>query len=73
MTRYFTSSATGALLRTQDATGHTVFLDGRWVPTTTVMEYMIGEENSVDPITEAQARELAPAAFASGCLTWEVR
>jgi len=42
----------------------TVFV-GEWVPTETILEAMIGEENNVDPVTEQQARDCYPEAFAT--------
>lgn len=62
MTQYFVSSTTGALLRRIGGTD-AAFVKGEWIPTETVMQYMIGEENNVEPVTEAEARKVAPAAF----------
>lgn len=62
MSQFFVSSTTGALLRRDGGTDH-AFVKGQWIPTETVMEYMIGEESNVEPITEAEARSLEPTAF----------
>lgn len=40
-----------------------IWRDGAWHPTSKVVDYMFGHEDSVDPISEAEARELVPAAF----------
>lgn len=40
------------------------FLDGAWTPTKIVVDYMFGNDDFVEAITAARARELEPAAFA---------
>ena len=65
-TQYFVDSITGALLRRSPD-----YLDGAfshrdggtWLPTEKIMLYLSGDADEVDPITEAQARELEPMAF----------
>lgn len=60
--QYFVSSTTGALLRRVGGTD-AAYYGGTWHPTETILEYMIGEENNVDPVTEAEARAAYPQAF----------
>ena len=38
-------------------------VDGVWRPTGKIVDWMFGHNDSVDMITEDQARALAPAAF----------
>ena len=59
---YYVSSTTGALLRREAGTDE-AFYGGHWHPTNTIGEYMIGEENNVDEVTEESARVAYPAAF----------
>lgn len=53
------------LRRTDDGAGliDEAFGAGRWQPTKIVVDYMFGEDDYVEPVTEQQARELVPAAF----------
>lgn len=37
--------------------------DGAWQPTKAIVDWMFGHDDLVDPISEAEARQLAPAAF----------
>lgn len=60
--QYFVSSTTRALYR-RDAGQDRVFVDGEWQPTETIVEYMIGDEDNVEPITVAAARKREPDAF----------
>ena len=61
--RYFVSSRTNALLR-GDNTGHAYWKDGKWrQPTDTILNWMIGQDDDVEQVTEARARELCPDAF----------
>lgn len=62
MTQYFIDTVTGALLRREGGTD-TAFYGGDWHPTETILEYMIGDENDVEPVTETQARKSYPDAF----------
>lgn len=64
--QYFTSDKfePAAVLR-RSPTGDEAFVNGEWRPTTSIIDYMAGNDDHVDEITEAQARELAPAAFAA--------
>lgn len=39
------------------------FLDGRWQPTKVIVDYMFGNDDFVETISEADARKIAPAAF----------
>lgn len=69
-TRYFTSDeVTPALLlrRTEevDSIVDEVFRDGVWQPTKSIIDWMFGHDDFVDPVTEAKAREVAPEAFTS--------
>lgn len=41
------------------------YLRGAWVQTTLVWAYTLGEDSSIDEISEAQARQLVPEAFAA--------
>lgn len=62
-TRYFVSSRTEALLR-RDSDGDWVFVEGKWTqPTETILNYMIGQDDDVDEVTEDKAREDFPEAF----------
>lgn len=60
--QYFVSSTTRALLRRQDGADR-AYVNKAWQPTDTIAEYMIGEEDNVSPVTEAEARKLEPSAF----------
>jgi hypothetical protein len=64
---YFVSSRTGVLLRrssTGAQWGDWVFSGGTWhQPTETILNYMRGQDDDVDEVTEAQAREGYPDAF----------
>jgi len=64
MADYYVSSTSGALLR-RDGGSDDVFRDGGWYPTQTIGRYMVGRDNDVDEVSEAQARASYPAAFAS--------
>jgi hypothetical protein len=64
-TKYFTSDAYNtpkALLRSVDFTDE-VFVNGVWRPTTEIMEWMVGDNDFVDEITETQARAFKPEVF----------
>lgn len=66
MTDYFvtTTPTPPMVLRTTPENHHEAFLRGAWTRTNIIMAYFAGEDNSVDPITETEARKLAPDAFA---------
>ena len=49
------------LRRTKDA--DEAFVGGVWRPTTSIMNWMVGNDDFVDEITEAQARAFAPTAL----------
>ena len=63
-TRYYTSDkfTPPALLRRADFVDE-AFVDGRWRPTKSIVNYMAGNDDFVDDISEAEARAFAPAAF----------
>ena len=65
ITRYFTAADyhPKALLRRTGQTDE-AFVAGVWRPTTSIMECMVGNDDFVDEITEAQARAFKPEAFA---------
>lgn len=65
-TKYYIQTRTNTLLRHQpsgrdEAYGSAIHA---WSATDDVMAFMAGEDSDVEEITEAQARKLAPAAFA---------
>jgi hypothetical protein len=51
------------LLRLIDNMGQ-VWDDGKWVPTRLLMDAFAGHNFYVESVSEAEARKLAPAAFA---------
>lgn len=61
---YFVSSKYDppALLRRVDFVDE-AFVRGAWRPTRSIVDYMFGHGDDVDPVTEEQARALAPEAF----------
>jgi hypothetical protein len=63
--QYFTSTkfTPPALLR-RDAQGDQAFVNGQWRPTTSIVDYMAGNDDHVDDVSEADARKFAPQAFA---------
>lgn len=66
-TYYVTDSADIApqtLLRRADFIDE-VFVDGKWWPTKDIVDYMFGHNDNIDPISEAEARRIAPQAFTS--------
>lgn len=63
MTDYYVSTTTGALLRRRDSDGDRAFYGGEWHRTNTIMEYMVGDESNVEPVTEGEARTSHPDAF----------
>lgn len=65
-TQYFKSSRTGGLYR-RDKTGDNQYarVSDSWVPTETIMKAMVGRDDDVDQISEADAQKEWPAAFAS--------
>ncbi len=60
--QYFHSTTTNALLRRVGGVDR-VYVDGDWQPTETIVEYMSGQEDNVEQVSEEQARKLKPAAF----------
>lgn len=65
-TRYFTSNISEALFRRvsgDDQLTDQIFLHDTWVPTDKIMQWMTGNADDVDEITEAKARKLEPTAF----------
>ena len=60
---YFAESMTGALLRRDEGTD-TAFYGGAWHPTEAILDYMIGEDDDVEPVSEETARANYRAAFA---------
>lgn len=65
--KYYKATRTGVLLRRgsgPDASYGRVA--NTWTPTTMIADYMIGDEDDVEPLTEAEARQLAPTAFHLG-------
>lgn len=63
--RYFTSSRTGALYR-QLRGGDQVFRSGEgWVRTMTIARHMMGRDDDVQSVTEREASQGWPEAFAS--------
>lgn len=61
-TIYYTSTVTEALYRRTGAI-HEVFTAIGWKPTDAIIAHMVGEDNHMSEITEAQARGIAPSAF----------
>lgn len=61
-TKYFHSTATRAVYR-REAGVDRVYAQGEWRPTETILDYMIGDDDDLEPVTEAQARKLDPQAF----------
>ena len=63
-TRYFTADdyIPAALLRRVGQTDE-AFVNGVWRPTSAIGESMVGDNDFVDEVTEAQARAFEPAAF----------
>ena len=63
-TRYFTAAdyTPTALLRRTGQTDE-AFVRGVWRPTSAIGEWMVGNDDFVDEITEAQAKAFAPKAF----------
>lgn len=53
-----------ALLRQSDVTGEQIYGLGKWQNTKVICDYMYGHNDWVDDITEQEAREKFPAAFA---------
>ncbi len=51
------------LLRRIGVVDHKMFRDGVWQPTKIIIDYMFGHDDFVDEISEAEARDLEPAAF----------
>jgi hypothetical protein len=69
-TRYFQDTMrTPPLLlrsvRTDTELGEDAWLTGAWKPTKILLDYRAGENDFVEPITDAAARKLEPQAFAS--------
>lgn len=64
-TRFFVSSkfTPPALLRRQGMTDE-AFVNGAWQPTKSIVDFMFGNDDHVEEISEAQARKFAPDAFA---------
>jgi hypothetical protein len=62
--RFFTSSkfTPPALLRRSGMTDE-AFVDGSWRPTKSIVDWMFGNDDFVEEISEVQARELEPDAF----------
>lgn len=62
--RFFKSTqpAQPLLLRRTGITDE-AFLRGQWQPTKVIVDFMFGNDDFVEEISEAQARQLAPAAF----------
>jgi hypothetical protein len=66
MTRYFTDSMLTpplVLRRNDDGTDEAYQGGGTWLRTTLIRDYMAGNNDFVDDISEQAARKLAPAAF----------
>jgi hypothetical protein len=63
-TRYFTAADyhPKALLRRTNQTDE-AFVGGVWRPTTAIGEWMVGNDDFVDEITEVKAKAFAPTAF----------
>lgn len=63
--QYYHLTRTGALMRAEGGT-HDMFStrQGEWIRTDRILKAHIGQENDLEAITEAEARELEPAAFA---------
>lgn len=61
--KFFHSTATRAVYRRQGGEDR-VFAQGEWKPTTTILDYMVGEDDDLEPVTESQAKKLDPQAFA---------
>lgn len=54
------------LLRRVDQPGGYVdesYLHGEWTATPLIVDYEFGQNNWIDPVSEAQARKTVPAAF----------
>jgi hypothetical protein len=51
------------LLLRRDSAGDQIFRDGQWHETGMIVEWQFGEANSVEEITEEEARKFARAAF----------
>jgi hypothetical protein len=64
--RFFTSSkfTPPALLRRTGMTDE-AFVDGVWRPTKSIVDYLFGNDDHVEEISEDEARRFAPAAFAT--------
>lgn len=64
MTRFFvwTMPDPPMLLRRRDFVDE-IWRDGAWHPTGKIVDFLAGNEDNVDDVTEAQARRIAPAAF----------
>lgn len=66
-TYYASSKREPALLlrRIENASGTVdeAYLDGAWQPTKIITDYLFGHNDFVDEITDAQARDLEPAAI----------
>jgi hypothetical protein len=52
------------LLRRSGGVIDEAFINGQWRPSKSIIDFMFGHDDYVDPISESQARDLAPAAFA---------
>jgi len=65
-TSYFKSerSTPASVLRRVDYVDE-AFRGGQWKPTKEIVDWMAGHDDYVDDISEAEARRLAPAAFAA--------
>lgn len=63
-TRWFVSNGyiPPAVLRRTD-TQDEAYVNGQWRPTTSIVDWEYGEDDDVDEVTEARAREVAPSAF----------
>lgn len=64
-TRYFTDASytPTALLRRRVDFVDEAWVNGAWQPTKAVIDWMAGHNDFADEITEAEARQFAPAAF----------
>lgn len=63
MTKYYVSTITDTLLR-RDGVRHDAYYGGKWQPTEKIIEWMAGENDDIEPVSEAAARERHPDAFA---------
>lgn len=51
------------LVRVSKETGHDIFANGAWKPTDLIVDYFAGNNDFIEPIEEALAREKYPEAF----------